>query len=226
MPFYFWDSSIFILNDEFICLFICRQNSDSLFYVRENDWHTPTVYRMKCNISAKQRLWTFSFFKLIMRRSIRNVITQKHISIEVMTALKLHWNVEYLNFVTCSNCQNKMDSIQHTWSSESTVSGMMSGFFSSLSLPSSSRLPMLLSLGPGDPSPVVVPCDNSFRLKRLRRLPPQGNRNTTIIANAPMTRAADSPMTTDSIGVSAIGARGRSIEAFKEEKPNKMKNIY
>lgn len=98
-----------------------------------------------------------------------------------------------------------------TWSSESTVSGMISGFFSSLSFPSSSRLPTLLSLGPGEPSPVVVPCDNSFRLKRFLRLPPHGNRNTTIMANAPITRAADKPITTESIGVNAIGARGRSV---------------
>lgn len=102
--------------------------------------------------------------------------------------------------------------INRTWSSESTVSGIMSGFFSSLSLPSSSLLPMLLSLGPGEPSPVVVPCDNSFRLKRFRRLPPHGNLSATIIANAPITIAADSPITTDSIGVSVIGARGRSAK--------------
>lgn len=90
------------------------------------------------------------------------------------------------------------------------MSGIISGFFSSLSLPSSSRLPILLSLGPGEPSAVVVPWDSSFRLKRFRRLPLQGNRNTTIIANAPITSAADKPITTDSMGVNTSGERGRS----------------
>lgn len=75
---------------------------------------------------------------------------------------------------------------------------------------------MLLSLGPGEPSPVVVPCDNSLRLKRDRRRPPHGNRRTTIIANAPITIAADNPITTESIGVNAIGARGRSVFINKE----------
>lgn len=112
-----------------------------------------------------------------------------------------------------NNCSSTL-----TWSSESTVSGIISGFFSSLSFPSSSLLPILLSLGPGDPSPVVVPCDNSFRLKRLRRRPPHGNLNTTMMANAPITSAADSPITTESIGVKAIGARGRSVEKYKQSK--------
>lgn len=96
------------------------------------------------------------------------------------------------------------------------MSGIISGFFSSLSLPSISRLPMLLSLGPGEPSPVVVPCDNSFRLNRLRRRPPQGIRITTIMANAPMTSAADRPITTDNIGVSVNGVRGRSVTKHKK----------
>lgn len=95
---------------------------------------------------------------------------------------------------------------------------MISGFFSSLSLPSISRLPMLLSLVPGDPSRVVVPCDNSFRFNRLRRRFPHGRRNTTIMASAPITSAAANPMTIESMGVNANAARGRSMIKWSQKK--------
>lgn len=98
-----------------------------------------------------------------------------------------------------------------TCSSESTVSGMMSGFFSSLSLPSSSRLAILLSLGPGEPSPVVVPWDSSLRLNRLRRRCRHGSRSTATMSSAATNSAADRPMMTGSVGVKDSGLRGRSV---------------
>lgn len=98
-----------------------------------------------------------------------------------------------------------------TCSSASTVSGMMSGFFSSLSLPSSSRLAILLSLGPGEPSPVVVPWDSSLRLNRLRRRCRHGSRSTATMSSAATNSAADKPMMTGSVGVKDSGLRGRSV---------------
>lgn len=80
---------------------------------------------------------------------------------------------------------------------------------------------MLLSLGPGEPSRVVVPCDNSFRLNRLRRRLPHGSRKTTIMASAPITSAAAKPMTIESIGVNANAARGRSTKTKIERKKKK-----
>lgn len=88
---------------------------------------------------------------------------------------------------------------------------MISGFFSSLSFPSSSRLAILLSLGPGDPSPVVVPCDSSLRLNRFRRRSRHGSRSTIIISSVVTKNAADKPIITGSVGVNGSGLLGRSV---------------
>lgn len=90
---------------------------------------------------------------------------------------------------------------------------MMSGFFSSLSLPSSSRLAILLSLGPGEPSPVVVPWDSSLRLNRFRLRCRHGSRSTITISNAATKNATDKPIMTGSVGVNGSGLRGRSTWA-------------
>lgn len=87
----------------------------------------------------------------------------------------------------------------------------MSGFFSSLSLPSSSLLPKLFRLGPGEPlsrataAAAAAACAAARAAAALRRLRPvlQGNQYASTATSTPIRMAASRPMSTDRNGVSA-----------------------
>lgn len=94
-----------------------------------------------------------------------------------------------------------------TWSwSESMLSGITSGFFSSLSLPSYSRLPTLLMLGPGDATLTVVLWWTSFLLFLL----PQTIRTINITTQLLIKIAPPMPMAIEIKGLSEKLERGRS----------------
>lgn len=82
---------------------------------------------------------------------------------------------------------------------------MMSGFFSSLSSPSMSLLPRLLTLGPGEPPSLFWAAARAaawaaIALRRLR-LVAHGDHRASMTAIAPTMMAAVTPMMTDLVGV-------------------------
>lgn len=95
------------------------------------------------------------------------------------------------------------------------VSGMMSGFFSSLSFPSTSLLPLLLSLGPGEPSldPLLFSEFGSFLLRRHARFALEhGILSATITANTATIPANANPIVKESAGESKKAVCGFSAK--------------
>lgn len=104
-----------------------------------------------------------------------------------------------------------------TCSSDSIVSGITSGFFSSLSLPSISLLVALLSLGPGEAARTVVPC---ARTKSFRLLRPHAHRRINTIVQLPITNKMAKPMANEKYGVNWISGE-RGCSTVKEEETEK-----
>lgn len=99
------------------------------------------------------------------------------------------------------------------------VSGITSGFFSSLSLPSYSRLPTLLILGPGEATLTVVLWWTSFLLFLL----PQTTRTINITTQLPIKIAPPMPMAIEIKGLSEKLERGRSTTLKFKTKLNEIK---
>lgn len=114
----------------------------------------------------------------------------------------------------------------------------MSGFFSSLSLPSSSLLPKLFRLGPGEPfsratAAAAAAAWAAASVAALRRLRPvlHGSQYAITATSTPIRIAASRPISTERTGVSANdgSADVRSVVGLKvdgrivaslEKKPN------
>lgn len=100
-----------------------------------------------------------------------------------------------------------------TGSSESIVSGIMSGFFSSLSFPSTSLLPLLLSLGPGDPSLDPFSEFPSFRRRwQARRALEHGIRRANTTAKTAIIQAKARPIVKETAGERRKAVCGFSVK--------------